>query len=106
MSDVEFLVKLRDAAQMVADAANEQLEKQKPAEAKRDVKDFDGLFWENKNGAKGPFQRTSKRANNNHPVFEDLQKIIKDHNGFVKLGNYSYWFDNRDPNVIDRRSTE
>ena len=50
MSNIEFLVKLRDAAEMIADAANEQLEKMAPPEVKYGEKDFDSLKWETKAG--------------------------------------------------------
>lgn len=99
---VEFLVKLRDAAQMMADAANEQLEKMTPPEV-RDSKEFDKLFWEDREGAKGPFQRTSKKANNNSEVFQALQAVLKERKGFCHIGSYRYWFDNNNPDVIDRR---
>lgn len=100
---VEFLVKLRDACQMIADAANEQLEKMKPPEVKYSDADFDKLFWENLEGSKGPFQRTSKQSTQNHPVFQALQTILKEHKGFVHIGSYRYWYDQGNPDVIDRR---
>lgn len=65
--------------------------------------DFDKLFWEDLKGSKGPFQRTSKMANSNHPVFQALQAILKEHKGFCHIGSWKYWFDNNNPDVIDRR---
>lgn len=103
MASVEFLVKLRDAAQLMADAANEYLERLTPPDAKDDPKKFDALFWENLNGAKGPFQRTSKTATNNSVLFQELQKLLKEHKGFMHFGNYRYWFDQGNQEVIDRR---
>lgn len=100
---VEFLVKLRDAAQMIADAANEQLEKMAPPEVKYSEEDWNKLFWEDLQGNKGPFQRTSKKANNNSEIFQALQAILKKHKGFCHIGSHKYWFDNKDPDVIDRR---
>lgn len=100
---VDFLVKLRDAAQMIADAANEQVEKMAPVEVKYGEKDFDKLFWEDRQGSKGPFQRTSKKANSNSEIFQALQAVLKEHKGFCHIGAYKYWFDNNDPDVIDRR---
>ena len=82
MSSVDFLVKLRDAAQMMADAANEQLEKMAPPSVKYGEKDFDALFWETKQGSKGEYQQTSKNATNNHPVFQALQAVLKEKKGF------------------------
>lgn len=103
MSNVEFLVKLRDATQQIADAANEALEKMAPPEIKHNKEDFDKLFWEDLQGSKGPFQRTSKIANSNNLVFQGLQAVLKEHNGFCNIGAWKYWFDNNNPDVIDRR---
>ena len=99
----EFLIKIRDGAQMMADAANEQLEKMAPPEVKHDPKDFDKLFWENLNGVKGPFQRTSKKSNNNSDLFQGLQQILKEHKGFCRVGDCQYWFDQGNHDIIDRR---
>jgi len=71
--------------------------------AKYGEADFDKLFWEDLKGSKGPFQRTSKMANSNHPVFQALQATLKEHKGFCHMGAYKYWFDNNNPDVIDRR---
>jgi len=106
MASVEFLVKFRDAAQLMADAANEQLEKMAPPEVKHDPKEFDKLFWESLSGAKGPFQRTSKKSNNNSDVFQGLQQILKEHRGFSHLGDYKYWFDQGNQDIIDRRKNK
>jgi len=100
---VEFYVKLRDATLMITDAASEQLEKMAPPEVKYRETDFDKLFWEDLESHKEPFQRTSKKANNNSDVFQALQAVLKEHKGFYHIGAYKYWFDNNNPDVIDRR---
>ena len=100
---VDFLVKLRDAAQLMADAAEEYIQTLAPPEVKQDPKQFDSLFWETLNGAKGPFERTSKGATNNSPLFQTLQKLLKEHRGFMHFGDYTFWFDQGNPDVIDRR---
>lgn len=100
---VDFWVKLRDAGKLIADAANEQLEKMAPVQAKYDPKDFDTLFWEIKQGSKGEYQQTSKKATNNNPVFQALQTILKEKKGFCILGRYKYWTHQGDVDVIDRR---
>ena len=82
----------------------EMLESQVPAEEKtRAEEDFESLVWEEFQGAKGPFQRTSKKANNNSEIFQALQTILKENKGFCQIGNHRFWFDNNDPDVIDRR---
>jgi hypothetical protein len=103
MSSVDFLVKLRDAAQMMADAANEQLEKMAPAETKYNEEDFNKLFWETKEGSKGPYTQTSKKATNNSEIFQTLQKIVKEHDGFWQSKTHKYWFHQSDQDCIDRR---
>lgn len=100
MSSIDFLVKLRDAAQMIADAANEELEKKAPPEVKED---FDKLSWEAKQGSKGPYEQTYKELCKNSSLFQALQTILKEHNGFVHLGEYRYWLDRGNPDIIDRR---
>lgn len=74
-----------------------------PASVKYGEADFDKLFWEDLKGSKGPFQRTSKTSTENHPVFQALQAILKKNKGFCHIGAYKYWFDNQNPDVIDRR---
>ena len=103
MTSVGLLVKLRDHHQALADAYNEEIEKQAPPEIKHSEEDFDKLSWESKQGTKGSYGQTSKKANNNHPVFQALQAILKEKKGFCILGSYKYWFDNQNPEVIDRR---
>jgi len=105
--EVKYLVQLRDGFLMATDAITEFLETKKPYEktVKHDPKEFDKLHWESKQGAKGPFERTSKKANNGSDIFLTLQKILKKSGGFLQLGDYKYWFDNQDDkqNLIDRR---
>lgn len=101
---VDFLVKLRDAAQMIADAANEQIEKMAPTEVKYSKKDFDDkLKWETKEGSKGAYEQTTKAANENSPVFQALQKILTDHSGFWQSSSQKYWLHSGDSSIIDRR---
>jgi len=68
--------------------------------------DFDKLFWERLKGAKGPFQRTSKKSTQNHPVFQALQTILKKHSGFCHIGSYKYWFDQGNPDRDPGSGTE
>jgi len=100
--DVEFLVKLRDAAQMIADAADEQLEKIKPPTVKYDSKDFDKLSWTVKEGTKSSYEQTTKEANDNE-IFKALQQILADHKGFWQSSTYKYWNHQDNQDIIDRR---
>jgi len=103
MSSVEFLVKLRDAAQMIADAATEQLEKMTPPEVKYDNKDFENLKYETKSGSKGDYQQASKEANENSEVFRALQKLLVDKGGFWQSSTHKYWIHSGNTDLIDRR---
>ena len=102
MSEVPFLVKLRDACQMIADAANEYLESRAPKD--EETPDFEGLLWAEKKGEKGPYQQTSKQNNGNNDLFQKLQATLKEHNGFWQTKTHRYWFHQNDPEVIDRRT--
>jgi len=104
--NVEFLVKLRDAASMIVDAANEQLEKIAPSSVKYDEKDFDNLKWETKEGTKADYQQTTKEANENSEVFQALKQILQDHKGFWQSSSHKYWFHQNNQDIIDRRKKE
>ena len=103
MSSVDFLVKLRDATTMIADACNEQLEKLAPPSVKYDVKDFDSLKWETKTGTKGEYQQTTKEANNNSEIFQALQQVLSDSKGFWQNSSHKFWFHRENRDIIDRR---
>lgn len=102
MSEVEFLVKLRDAGQMIADATNEYLETMAPADV-RDLGDFDGLKWVKKEGGSGPYEQ-ARHEDNKTKEFEALQKKLQDHNGFWQNKTYKFWFHMGDQSIIDRRA--
>ena len=65
--------------------------------------DFSKLFWETKQGEKGPFQQTSEKANQNSDLWKALKQKLKDHSGFWQNNGFRYWFDMKNENVIDRR---
>lgn len=101
---VEFLVKLRDAGQLIADAANDYLETLIPKQDQQQpLPDFDKLQWETRTGAKADYQQTSKAANSNSDVFQALQKKLQEHPGFWQHNGFKYWIHLNDPDTIDRR---
>jgi len=87
---------------MIADAANEYLEKQLPKD--EETVDFEKLLWAEKKGEKGPYQQTSKQNNGNNDLFQTLQKKLKEHGGFWQTKTHRYWFHQNDPEVVDRRT--
>jgi hypothetical protein len=100
MSEVDFLVKLRDASAMVLDACETRLEKLAPVEVRED---FDKLSWEEKQGKKEPFQQTNEKANNNSALWQTLRAKLKEAKGFWQHGGFKYWNDMQREDVIDRR---
>lgn len=80
--------------------------KQRIKEAKKvgeEQPDFNKLFWEQKQGDKGPFQQTSENANQNSILWQQLKAKVKQHNGFWQNQGFRFWFDMKNENVIDRR---
>jgi len=100
---VDFYIKVRDGAQLIADAANEQLEREAPPEVKLTKEDVDKLSWTDKEGTKANYQQTTKDANNNSEVFQALQKILSDRKGFWQSFGYKWWFHQKNQGIIDRR---
>lgn len=76
----------------------EKIETDKPTE-----KEFNSLYWEDKEGAKGAFQQTSKIGNQNHINFRKLQTYLKAHNGFAILHDFKTWLYSSNPDLIGRR---
>jgi hypothetical protein len=100
---VDFLVKLRDASQMLADAANEYIESLAPPEVKEDNKStavqeitFSTLRFEVQQGAKlGEYEIAHKAGNFEdkcppHKILPNSNETINDrYHGEGYL--YSYW---------------
>lgn len=103
MSEIEFLVKLRDAATMIADACEDYLGTKAPVEV-RELGDFDGLKWTEKDGSKGKYEQTTKAANNNSQEFQALQQKLKDKGGFFQTKSFKFWNHREDLDTIDRRA--
>ena len=100
---VEFLVKLRDACQMIADACEEYLEKQIPKEKSVKTEDLDKLSWTEKEGTKGNYEQATKEANQDSENFRALRQVLQDHKGFWQNSAHKYWNHQGNPDIIDRR---
>ena len=105
---IEFLLKLRDASQMIADAANEELERIRPTETK-DITPYDPekLEWNNAQGSKGPFQAYPKRGEqpDKNADYTNLLADIKNHKGTLARAGHFYWlFENG--TTIGRKQTK
>ena len=70
---------------------------------KHDSKDFDKLSWKKIDGSKGPYFQATKEANQDSELFQALQTVLKNHNGFCQLADFKYWNHNQNVDIIDRR---
>lgn len=101
MSNVDFLVKLRDAAQMMADAADEYLEKLAPADTKQATaikeETFTILNFEKQQGAKIGEYEVAYRPNNLADKWIQAYHILRQSNATINnryTGTdyiYNYW---------------
>lgn len=92
MSEVDFLVKLRDAAVMIKDAAEERLEKLGPPGANQGQGaqwDPSRIQWEKRSGANGEYERSVGDPNSS-----DFKVMIADldaHQGKLTRDGLFYW---------------
>ena len=93
--DIEFYVKLRDAAALILDACNDKLEGMappgtSPAGPSYDVKK---IQWQRAEGTKGPYEKTE---GDNTPDYQVLVKDLQAHKGKMNIGGAFYWlFENQ-----------
>ncbi len=101
---VEFLVKLRDSCQMIADAANEYVETFAPPEAKENKQPaavaeltFSTLRFETQQGAKLGEYEIAYKAGNLEDKWRSAYNILRNSNATIKDRyhgegyQYSYW---------------
>lgn len=91
MSQVEFLVKVRDGAEkimegaaLIRDAAEEYLEKIAPA----DKWDPNKIKWDHTEGPKGEYERSEEI---NSPDFKLMLKDLAQHEGKMERDGWFYW---------------
>lgn len=97
MSEIAFLVKLRDACQLIADAANEFLETKGPVPGKWDPSK---ITWERVEGSKGFYQRSRDVDN---LEFQALLKDLTAHKGKMRHKRYFYWLF-QDGTIVGRKA--
>jgi len=103
MSEIDLVIKIRDGAQIIADACAEYLEKQTPKEETPALKEeFDKLPWKEGQGPKGPYESVKDDGN---PLFRHLQNILKQNKGRFseKTWAHYYWVGTQDESMIFRR---
>ena len=89
-TEVDFLVKLRDAAALIKDACEEQLEKMAPGSGSSSptIYNISKIAWGTAQGSKGPYEKTEGDKS------ADYQALLKDlqvHNGKMNIGGSFYW---------------
>jgi len=92
---IEFLIKLRDASQMIADAANEELEKHNPTTKTAQTNiEYEKILWVKVKNQKGePYQRypayqqQPDTTNTNYLAL--VEKIKKDN--YHRHDGLKYW---------------
>lgn len=106
---VEFLVKLRDASLMLADAANDYLESMSPIEAKpKENKaavlelSFTTLRFDSMQGNKLGDYEVAYKQNSLHDKWQSAYNILRNNNATIKDRyhgegyEYSYWLYSED----------
>lgn len=86
MSEIDFLVRLRDASAMILDACETRLDALAPAEV-RDI-DLTKIKWESMKGDKGPYEKSSDVDNTEH---KRLLEYLAKHEGKVTFQGFFIW---------------
>lgn len=91
---IDFLVKLRDAHQQIADVCNEELEKKRPQKTKT-VESYnpENIKWNKAEGNRGPFQAYPKRGVEPEKTADYLNLLadLKQHDGKLTKDGFYYW---------------
>ena len=97
---LEVLIDFFDAVEAGISQARQRIRERKKLEPEAD---FKKLFWEQKQGEKGPFEQTSEKATQNNDLWKALKAKVKGNQGFWQHEGFRYWFDMKNDSVIDRR---
>ena len=106
---IEFLIKLRDSSQMIADAANEYLETFAPTETKPSNQaatvaetTFNSLRFQPQQGARLGEYETAHKTDNPQDKWQQAYNILKDSNATIRDRyhpegyQHGYWIYNED----------
>jgi len=106
VSTVDFLVKLRDAAQLIVEACEEYLAALAPPEAREEQKRKRGwswnpqhVTWRRAEGPSGPYERACMPDNGN---FQLLVRDLQAHGGRLTREGMFYWLFN-DGRTVGRK---
>jgi len=107
VGSVDFLVKLRDVATMMADACNEELEKRAPSEAQEHKWDPSKIPWREAEGARGKYERypaENEKAEATHD-YKNMLADLRDHGDKMTRESYFYWLF-RDGATVGRKKKQ
>jgi len=62
-----------------------------------------GLPWEQRQGAKGPYEWVTKRQTQNSDNFRVLRGALQDHEGRLSVGEHYYWLGSEGDAIFRRR---
>lgn len=88
LASVEFLVKLRDAALMMADAAGQYLEAMAPADKEKKHYDINRIKWVEAQGSRGPYEKSEDVGSAD---FKALTEDLEVHGGKLSHAGYFIW---------------
>jgi len=97
---VNFLVKLRDAAQMIADAINEELDSLNPA-TKTEFNP-EKIPWVKTEGQSGPYERYpafQQKADEMNVDYQALLTALRRHNDKLSHAGLFYWLFSDDKTI-------
>lgn len=86
LSDVDFLVALRDATCMIKDACEAHLEKIAPVEVR--AIDMTKIQWVKATGEHGEYERSDDINNLEH---KRLLQVLGEHSGRMTIGQHFLW---------------
>lgn len=94
--NVDFLVKMRDGAQMIADACNEQLEQMDPTKTTANYNP-ESIGWTRAEGSRGPYERypaPQQPPDHGNMDYSSLLEDLKQHDGKLTRAGLFYWLFN------------
>lgn len=103
MNEIDLVIKIRDGAQIIADACAEYLERQAPKEEPALKEDpYSSLPWQDGQGLKGPYQSVRDDGSD---LFRHLKTILEQNKGRFsgKTWSHYYWLGSQDNSMIFRR---
>jgi hypothetical protein len=104
-SEVEFLIKLRDAAAMILDASEGRLEALAPTQGKTSdsLPDMSMIAWKNAIGSRGGFEVAEVTSNKDSMSFKQLQQVLREHNRGMTISGYFVWLFSDSSGSIGRK---